>query len=107
MKAKMAIEGIIAWISVTPIGELEDLAKSNTPIRDRVLSQYPLQLKPIADMLIGKKGLQELRSFTDNDCSIVIDEALRRYPAKGLILWKYKDWTIKNVRDAIAEFLAL
>lgn len=105
MRARLAIEGILAWINLTPMADLEHLASNNVPVREKILEKYPIKYKPIADLLIGKEGLSELSSMTD--FSVVIDESLRRFPAKGLILWKYKEWTLTNIQNVVNEYLSV
>lgn len=107
MKTHIVIEGILAWINMTPISEIEQLASTDTPVRDKILAQYPLKYKPVADLLLGAQGRKYLADMGENDFTVVIDEALRRFPAKGLILWKYKNWTIHNIKAIVTEYLSL
>jgi hypothetical protein len=107
IKVKIAIEGILFWIKEVPLSELQHLADNELPVRESVLRRFPLKYKYIADIAIGINGKKELANLSDIELETIITESLQRFPAKGLILWKHKEWSLKNIRQAINEYLSM
>ena len=107
IKIKIAIEGILFWIKEISLSELQHLASNGLSVRESVLRRFPLKYKYIADIAIGANGKRELASLSDMELETIIAESLKRFPAKGLILWKHKEWSLRNIKEIINEYISM
>ncbi len=96
-------EAVLSWLAGKSPEDLRGRAERGVDLVADLRREFSPWQITLGQILAGEQGRRALAAMTGADFEPLIDEALQRWPAHGLVLWAHRDWFLRQVlavRDA-------
>jgi len=101
------VELLAAWLRKVDAGGLERQAQAQEPLIAHMVEGIPSWQIDTARGYLGRtRSTEYLRRLDEAECEAIVDGLLTAAPEQGAVLWRYPEWTRRELLVARDKLLS-